>query len=129
MGGLKQMVPRIPNKSDTEKLQKNEEEQGEEAPADQGMNSAISTSDLCQEMGYKEWLEESAQLHEGAHLDLQAEIAAEELLLRSQSSGKDSEKSKEGSPIPNGSKLSKASRLVDKIKYSENMDLKRVLFS
>ena len=76
-----------------------------QAPPDQGMNSAISTSDLCPEMGYKEWLEESAQLHEGAHLHLQAEIEAEDLLLRSQSSGKDSEKSKEGSPIPNGSKL------------------------
>ena len=100
-----------------------------QAPVVQAMTSAISTSDLCQEMGYKEWLEESEQLHEGAHLHLQAEIEAEDILLRSQSSGKDSDKSKEGSPRPMGSKLSKASRLVDKIKHSENMDQKRVLFS
>ena len=49
------------------------------------MNSAVSASDLLidKEKGYKEWLEESAQLHEGAHLHLQAEIEAEEDLLKS----------------------------------------------
>ena len=38
---------------------------------------------IDKEKGYKEWLEESAQLHEGAHLHLQAEIEAEEDLLKS----------------------------------------------
>ena len=142
--GLRQVVPRIPDKSDTEKLtgleEDSEEEEEEVVIAETavvGMTAALSTSDLLQnEMGYKEWLEESAQLHEGAHLHLQAEIEAEEDLLNitstSGAGGKDStEKSllKEGSPLANGTKVSKASRLVDKIRNSEDMDLKRVLFS
>ena len=140
--GLKQVVPRIPDKTDTEKLTGLEEDsEVEEEPNNvhteievQGMTAAVSSSDLLQnEMGYKEWLEESAQLHEGAHLHLQAEIEAEEDLLNINSTSvKDAvEKSdfKEGSPLPNGTKVSKASRLVDKIRNSEDMDLKRVLFS
>ena len=68
-------------------------------------------SDLLvdKEKGYKEWLEESAQLHEGAHLHLQAEIEAEEDLLKSVGSSKeDSDKSV---PIlALNSKASKAAR-------------------
>ena len=119
---------------------------------------------MDKEKGYKEWLEESAQLHEGAHLHLQAEIEAEEDLLKSVGSSKeDSDKSV---PIlALNSKASKAARynwqfwefmmlkrersekktikvfsifnvsfvssfrLVEKMKHSEDMDLKRVLFS
>ena len=64
---------------------------------------------MDKEKGYKEWLEESAQLHEGAHLHLQAEIEAEEDLLKSVGSSKeDSDKSV---PIlALNSKASKAAR-------------------
>ena len=71
----------------------------------------IFFSDLLvdKEKGYKEWLEESAQLHEGAHLHLQAEIEAEEDLLKSVGSSKeDSDKSVPVLAL--NSKASKAAR-------------------
>ena len=90
---LKQVIPRIPTKLDAEKLaleaDYSDEEEAEEYKNESyeptTMNSAVSASDLLidKEKGYKEWLEESAQLHEGAHLHLQAEIEAEEDLLKS----------------------------------------------
>ena len=64
---------------------------------------------MDKEKGYKEWLEESAQLHEGAHLHLQAEIEAEEDLLKSVGSSKeDSDKSVPVLAL--NSKASKAAR-------------------
>ena len=151
--GLNQVIPRIPNKNDSEKLaqeadySEDDEEIEEtkemaESPITT-MNPAVSArwkiidflisnveketysiyiptyfdyeyyffSDLLvdKEKGYKEWLEESAQLHEGAHLHLQAEIEAEEDLLKSVGSSKeDSDKSV---PIlALNSKASKAAR-------------------
>ena len=154
MKGLNQVIPRIPNKNDSEKLaqeadySEDDEEIEEtkemaESPITT-MNPAVSAryriidflififtkkkkdthhiifyllilifffSDLLvdKEKGYKEWLEESAQLHEGAHLHLQAEIEAEEDLLKSVGSSKeDSDKSV---PIlALNSKASKAAR-------------------
>ena len=71
----------------------------------------IFFSDLLvdKEKGYKEWLEESAQLHEGAHLHLQAEIEAEEDLLKSVGSSKD-DSDKSVPILALNSKASKAAR-------------------
>ena len=124
--GLNQVIPRVPNKSDSEKIAQeadysDDEEDEEETGQDNtnnindtspGMNIAVSASDLLvdKEKGYKEWIEECAQLHEGAHLHLQAEIEAEEDLLKSVGSNKDeSDKNISIAAIAN-SKVSKASR-------------------
>ena len=147
--GLSHIIPQIP-KSRTKNEDLDEDENISEEDNERfvrgvstGKRFSIysqksdATNDTDRGKGYKEWLEESAQLHEGAHLNLQAEIEGDENntddfetgmdidLEESELQNEGAEKLHEGSPV----KTSKAAKLVEKIRNSQDIDLKRVLFS
>ena len=135
--GLSQLIPKIPVSRMKNNLCDDDDDISEEdnerlfRGASSGKRCSIysqrsDATDTDRGKGYKEWLEESAQLHEGAHLNLQAEIegvdeyedkalqAAMELELVDKEVNPDEGEGneKESSPL----KSTKASKLVEKIK-------------
>ena len=147
--GLSQIIPQIPASRVKNDGYDDYDNMSEED--DDRMRRGISTGKRCsiysqrsdatdneRGKGYKEWLEESAQLHEGAHLNLQAEIERDDEdenkklegdmdldLEETELNIDDEENKNDASPV----KSSKAAKLVEKIKNSQEIDLKRVLFS
>ena len=115
--GLRQIVPVIPIKSGTRKSGSFDTESDYEV-GDELLNAADEEDDPDRGKGYKEWLEESAELHD-AHVHIEAELDHEE------EDEEVNESSKEGTPL----RQSKAQKLVEKIRNSQGIDLKRVLFS
>ena len=146
--GLNQVIPQIPaSRNKNDECDDNVSETDETEQLARGISSGKRTSiysqrsdatDVDRGKGYKEWLEESAQLHEGAHLNLQAELERDEdneyktselamdiELEETDLANSYGEHEKEVSPV----KTTKAAKLVEKIKRSQDVDLKRVLFS
>ena len=147
--GLSQLIPQIPvarvkneEYDDYDNMSEEDDEKlfrkGSSGKRCSIYSQRSDATDTDRGKGYKEWLEESAQLHKGAHLNLQAEIEGDvedenmalEAAMDLELDGDvinhdDDENNKEGSPV----KTTKAAKLVEKIRNSQADDLKRVLFS
>ena len=144
MEGLKQMVPNIPLKAYRRHSIYSYEESEDE---DSCKNTATAWNglDILEDpdrgKGYKEWLEESAQLHQDAANLAQELLTSEDEEedsvedLEDNDGDDDSAAGKEASPdgtaevATTPAKQTKAGKLVEKIRNSSEMDLKRVLFS
>ena len=122
--GLKQIVPSIPIKSQARQSASYESDDDNDSQLIADMLPDDDQEDPERGKGYREWLEESAQLHEGV-VDLEEELDNDDQVAEEENVDGES---KESSPVVQV-KTSKASRLVEKIRNTEDIELKRVLFS
>ena len=119
---LGNLVPMTPRKYNRLEDLEEEEDYEKSTTEETGVGESQTSIDRERDKGYREWLEESAYLNEDPDALLDDDDEEEEDKSISQS-GEVVNEEEEG-PV-----VTKAQKLVDKIKVADSADVKRILFS